>query len=57
MLSAPLMAWVQWPSSAVFALFPRVLLGIWRVYRDVSPQAVAGLGLGVGLTVLAGHPE
>ena len=57
MLSAPLIAWVQWPNAAVFALFPWVLLGIWRVYRDVSPQAVAGLGLGVGLTVLAGHPE
>jgi hypothetical protein len=57
MLCAPLIAWVQWPSSAVFALFPWVLLSVWRVYRDASCQAVAGLGLAIGLTVLAGHPE
>jgi hypothetical protein len=57
MLCAPLIAWVQWPETAAFALFPWVLLTIWHVYRDVSPRSVAGLGLAVGLTVLAGHPE
>ena len=57
MLSAPLIAWAQWPLGWVYALFPWLLLASWAVLRGRGPRAVAGVGLAVGLTILAGHPE
>jgi hypothetical protein len=57
MLSAPIVAWVQWPHTSVFGLFPWLLLALTRLHRRRSRSAVAGVGLAVGLMILAGHPE
>ncbi len=57
MLSGPLMFYVQWPHSSVFALFPWLLLASTRLLRRRTPGSVAAVGLAVGVTLLAGHPE
>ena len=57
MLSAPVIAWMQWPVSSVAVLLPWLLLATSRVHRHESPAAVSGLALVTGLTILAGHPE
>ena len=57
MLSGPLMLWLQYPLGSVFALFPWLLLATTRLSRDVTPGSIAGVGVAVALTVLAGHPE
>jgi 6-pyruvoyl-tetrahydropterin synthase related domain len=57
MLSAPNLAWLQWPLTTVFALLPWLLWATERLWREPSRRRLAGLGLIVGLAILAGHPE
>ncbi len=57
MLSAPLIAWLQWPLGSAFAVFPWLLLTTARLQRDRGPGAIAALALAAALTILAGHPE
>ena len=57
MLSAPLVVWLQWPLTAVFALLPWLLLVSDRVWRRRDGRSVALLGLVVALSIFAGHPE
>jgi hypothetical protein len=57
MLSAPLVVWLQWPLTTVFALLPWLLLASDRVWCRRDGRSVALLGLVVALSVFAGHPE
>lgn len=57
MLSAPLMFWLQYPLGTVFAMFPWLLAATTVWLRRGTAGSLAALGLAVGLTVLAGHPE
>jgi len=57
MLCAPNVVWLQWPLATVFSVFPWVLLATDRLYRRQSRGGVGLLGLAVGLSILAGHPE
>jgi len=57
MLSAPLLGWLQWPHSLVFALFGWLLLATDRLTKSGRWRDFAWVGLVVGLSILAGHPE
>jgi hypothetical protein len=57
MLSAPVMAWLQWPLASGFAVFPWLLLATARIGRTRSLGAVAGVAVAAALLILAGHPE
>jgi hypothetical protein len=57
MLSAPLIVTVQYPHGSVYSLLPWLLLTTDRLYRRPTLGRRAGLGLVVGLALLAGHPE
>jgi hypothetical protein len=57
MLSAPLVVWLQWPLTSVFALLPWLLLASDRAWRRRDRRSVALLGVAVGLSIFAGHPE
>ncbi len=57
LLSAPLMAWLQWPVGGEIALFPWLLAAATALVRAPGPRPLAGLGLASGLLILAGHPE
>ena len=57
MLSAPLLGWLQWPHSMVFALFGWLLLATDRLTRFGRWRDFAWVGVIIGLEILAGHPE
>jgi hypothetical protein len=57
MLSAPLIAWVQWPLGSAFGLFPWLLLATSRLERARCAGSVAAVAVAFALTILAGHPE
>lgn len=57
MLSAPNLAWLQWPLTTVFALLPWLLWATERLWREPSRRRLSALGLVVGLAIFAGHPE
>jgi Bacterial membrane protein YfhO len=57
MLSAPGVAWLQWPLGTVFSLFPWLLLATDRVYRRPTGSRVAAVAVVVALSIFAGHPE
>jgi hypothetical protein len=57
MLSAPMMAWLQWPLSSTYAVYPWLLLATVRAVLSGGPGAAAATAAAVALTVFAGHPE
>ncbi len=57
MLSAPLLGWLQWPHSMVFALFGWLLFTTDRLTRFGRWRDFAWVGVVIGLEILAGHPE
>jgi hypothetical protein len=52
-----MMAWLQWPLSSAYAVFPWLLLATVRAVRSGGPGAAAATAAAVALTVFAGHPE
>ncbi|MEI7560236.1 MAG: YfhO family protein [Actinomycetes bacterium] len=57
MLSAPMLGWLQWPHSTVFALFGWLLYATDRLTKSGRWRDFGWVGLIVGLEILAGHPE
>jgi hypothetical protein len=57
MLSAPVLAWLQWPLGTVFSLFPWLLLATHRLYVQPGARRLAALALVIMLSVFAGHAE
>ena len=57
MLSAPILGWLQWPHSTVFALVGWLFLATERLTRSGSWRDFGFVSLVVALAVLAGHPE
>lgn len=57
MLSAPMLGWLQWPHSTVFALVGWLFLATHRLMRSGSWQDFGWVSLVVGLSIFAGHPE
>jgi len=57
MLSAPVVGWLQWPHSTVFALVGWLFLATDRLTRSGSWRDFGFVSLVVALAILAGHPE
>ena len=57
MLSAPMLGWLQWPHALVFALFGWLLFATDRLTKSGRWRDFALVGIVVGLSILAGHPE
>ncbi len=57
MLSAPMLGWLQWPHSTVFALSGWLFLATDRLTRSGSWKDFGWVSLVVGLSIFAGHPE
>lgn len=57
MFCAPMLVWMQWPLATVFAMLPWLILAADRVFQQPDRRWVAVLGIVVGLSILAGHPE
>ena len=57
MLSAPLLAWLQWPLTTVYSLLPWLLAATERLRALPSRRRVGRAGgLVVALSLFAGHP-
>ncbi len=57
MLSAPMLGWLQWPHSTVFALVGWLFLATDRLTRSGSWKDFGWVSLAVAASILAGHPE
>ncbi|MCX6393304.1 MAG: YfhO family protein [Solirubrobacterales bacterium] len=57
MLSAPMLGWLQWPHSLVFALFGWLLWATDRLTKSGRWRDVGWVSVVIGLEILAGHPE
>ena len=57
MLSAPNVAWLQWPLTTVYSLLPWLFYATHRLHARPERRRAAALAGVVALSLFAGHPE